>query len=897
MSDRQRLWLRVLSLLVPRWRRADWQREWSAELQARSRELEAWRAPRAEQSLQDAAGGMFRDALWLRFESLRDGLWLDLRLAARHLIRRPLGSLLVASVVAASVAVSVMAFVLVDRVLLQPLPFPDANALVRISQQHATAAPDSNTASRADLKDLRESSRGLSHVAGYYRTPRTVRTGGSVRGGDPAEVLSLAQVSADFFQALGVEAQIGRTFTAEETAAAIYISANAPRAADPRILLTHAYWLRRFAGDPDVVGSRIDVDRRSSLIVGVLPEWFVFPDETVDAFLPWSFDNAVHRDQRYLEGLGRLAPGWSLEAVQDEVSALDVEMARRFPDSNKGWTTRIEPLGGARVAPMRGSLVAGSMAVLAVLCLALLDIGMLQWVRAQVRIDGLRIRRALGASRGRVARTIFLEMALPSALGALVAGGLVAWWMAGEGLDLTLEWLLLPKSATVAVGEPGVQRTFLFWAATAGLAMVAAALIPAWRAAKLGSTGDLVDGGSRVVSSARRMRAVDLAVVTEIALATGLVCGSSLLLASWWNLTRVDPGFRADHVFVAPMILDNSAYDGAASRQFHEELRRRLGMLPGVESVASSTVLPMAPIGPDFARPVMRPGADRARDEATLADIRMATPELFPTLRIPLLAGRDFETRDNEKAEAVVVLSRRLADRMFEGGVHDAVGRDVVIDYSEYDLAARVVGVVENVRQSGLQGEPRAALYIPHAQRPYLIMNLAIRVDAVGGPDAHQLQEAILEIDPDQPPHSVRPLTGMVSGSIQRERITGSLVAAFGGAALALAALGLYGVLASAVSARRPEWAMRLALGARPRDLEVLVLGRAARLVMVGLPIGIALALGFGRTVSTLLYGVTTGDPGSLVVAVTVISFVAVAAAWLPARRAGRESPRRLLNS
>lgn len=891
MKGRRRIWLRALALLVPRGRRADWKREWGAELEARRLELDAWQAPQAEQALDDSAGGMLRDAVWLRVESVRDGLWLDLRLAGRNLVGRPLGSLLVTTVVAVAVAATVVAFVLVDRVLLQPLPFPEPESLVRIAQVHAVSSPDSTGASRADLKDLRETSRALSHVAGYYTTPRTVRTG------DVVEVLSLTQVSTDFFPALGVEAAIGRTFTAEETSAAIFNSANAPRAADPRILLTHDYWMRRFEGDPDVVGTRIDVDRRSSLIVGVLPEGFAFPGDDVDAFLPWSFDNAVHRDQRYLASIGRLAPGWSIEAARDEVRALDSELARRFPESNGGWATRIEPLDGATVAPVKGALVAGAMAVAAVLCLALLDIGMLQWVRAQARVDGLRIRRALGASRARVARTIFLEMALPSVIGAVLAGVAVAFWIAGGAWKVTLSWLSMPATAMDGSGGGSWIPTLVFWGFAALLAVAAGALIPALRAAKLGSNGCFDVAGQRVVSEARGMRAVDLAVVTEIALATALVCGSSLLLTSWWNLTRVDPGFQADAVYVAPMILDNSAYDGAGSRRFHERLRQHLASLPGVESVASSTVLPMAPIGPDFERPVMRPGADVARIEAPFADIRMATPDLFRTLSIPVLAGRDFAVRDDQNAESVVVVSRRLANRLFPEGFEEAVGQQVLVDYSEYDLSARVVGVVENVRQSGLQGEPRAALYIPHAQRPYLIMNLAVRVDPSGGPDAEALHKAILEIDPSQPPHSVTPLWELVSGSIQRERVTGSLIAAFGAVALALAALGLYGVLASAVSVRGAEWAMRLALGARPVDLETLVLGRAARFVGVGVPVGLALAFFFGRALSTLLYGVSSGLPALLAVTVLVIGLVALCAAWLPARRAGRVPTRRLLGA
>lgn len=893
MTGRPSLWLRLVSLLVPGARRADWRREWSAELEARGRELEVWQAPKATATLDEATAGMLSDAMWLRFESLRDGLWLDLRLAGRNLLRRPLGSLLVTTVVAVAVTAAVAGFVLVDRMLLQPLPFPEADSLVRVSQVHPTSAPDSTTASRADLRDLRESSRALSHVAGYYTMPRTVRTG---RDGDPAEVLNLAQVSADFFPALGVEAAEGRTFTAEEAAAAIFNSANAPRAADPRIVLTHATWLRRLGGDPAAVGSRIDVDRRSTLVVGVLPESFAFPSDDVDGFLPWSFDDAVHRDQRYLHAVGRLATGWSLESARGELRALDAELARRFPESNRGWETRIEPLGGATVAPVRGSLLAGSLAVAAVLCLALLDIGMLQWVRAQVRVEGLRIRRALGASRGRVARTIFLEMALPSLLGAVLGGGAVVLWMSSDLWRSSFRWLSLPDAFTVAAG-PALPRAFLFWLFTALLAVAAGALVPAWRAVRIGGAEQLGGSGHRVVGPADRLRAVDLAVVTEIALATALVCGSSLLLASWWNLVRVDPGFDAKHVYVAPMILDNSAYDGDGSRRFHAELRRELAALPGVESVASATVLPMAPIGPDFARPVMRGGAEVDRDEAPFADIRMATPDLFRTLRIPVLAGRDFDGRDDHDSEAVVMLSRALADRLFPGGGQESLDQEVVIDYSQYDLRARVVGVVENVRQSGLQGSPRAALYIPHAQRPYLIMNLAIRVDPTVGPDAVALQKAIVEFDPNQPPHSVRPLAAMVSASIHRERVTGSLVTAFGGSALALAALGLYGVLASAVSARRPEWAMRLALGARPRDLESLVLGRALRFIAVGVPLGLALSLGFGRAVTTLLYGVSVGQPVLLSGSVAVIGGVAVAAAWIPARRAGRVSTRRLVGS
>ncbi len=885
MNKWGRRWLMSLRWLVPRALRDDWQREWEAELRHREQELEAWNSPEATSNNRTHVLGALRDAWWLRAQSVREGVWLDFRLAARSLVRQRWGSLLVAAVVGGSVAATVIVFALVDSILLRPLPYPNASQLVQVFQLHPSAAPESKAASRADLATLRESNGSFSGIAGWYVAPRTMRADGV------AEVLSVAQVSADFFSILGVSPSIGRAFSAEETIASKFNSANAPQASDPVVVLSYGLWQRGFAGDATIVGATIEMERKTWRVLGVMPEGFAFPDREVEAWIPWSFDGARYRDQRYLSGLARLDQSVSMASARDELRVLGDDLAVRFPDSNQGWQFGLEPLEASTVGGAATSLSASAIAVLAVLLLAVLDVGLLQWVRSQSLMNGYVIRRALGASRRRVFHTMVVEMGLPALLGGLL-GGAVSFvtvrWLAST----TPQWTGLPRLDELS----WTSRTSGFWLGCMAAVALLTALAPALRAFRLRAGADAARSNSRGTANRTLVRALALLVVAEIAVASSLVAGSGLLLRSWWQLLHVDPGFSAEHVVVAPMILDNQAYDGAKSRQFHEALRQRIAHLPGVESVGSSTVLPMAPIGPDFARPVIAKGASMIAEEGPQADVRMATPGLFGTLAIPLLQGRDFIGSDGPDAEKVVLLNAELAEQLFAGGVAEAVGSEVVIDYSEYDYPARVIGVVGNVLQSGLQGEVRPSIYIPHAQRPYLMMNLAVRLDPKTPPSMAQLQQAILELDPGQPPHSLTRLSALVSRSIDRERLTGGLVSVFGLTALLLAMLGLYGVLAAAVSARRQELALRLALGACPRDLEGLVLRRSAALFAVGMTLGLLLTLGFGRLLSGVLYGTSPVDPAALAVSGLALGMTMFLASWIPARRAGRTAPLRALN-
>jgi putative ABC transport system permease protein len=408
-----------------------------------------------------------------------------------------------------------------------------------------------------------------------------------------------------------------------------------------------------------------------------------------------------------------------------------------------------------------------------------------------------------------------------------------------------------------------------------------------------GDPAAIVKDGGPATSSRARLRSRRLLVAAEIAVTVVLLTSSGLLLKSYLRLRGVDPGFQAEGVLVLPIALDGKAYAKGAG-PYYVRLQEKLEAIPGVTAAGGATYLPGTTVGPDFFRPVWADGERPAAGQEPLADVRIATPSYFATLGIPMKRGRGFDGRDDADGQRVIVVNESLARRIWPGG--DAVGRKLIIDYSTsgiYDY--EVVGVAGDVRAYGLRSLPRPELYIPHPQRTYLMMNMAVRVAGDPAAFVEPIRKAVLEIDPLQPVHSISILSDLLGRSVQRDRLVTTLMALFSGSALALAVLGLYGVVSYQVSRRTREIGIRIALGARSSDVRWTILSQEAPLLAAGLALGFAASAALTGLVQAQLYEVSASDPATFLAAGAALTLALLAAMHGPSRRASRIDPLEVL--
>jgi putative ABC transport system permease protein len=837
-------------------------------------------------------------------EELRDGrlataignLFADLRLGARGLVRAPGFAVTAVLLVALGVGASTAVFTLFSRVLLRPLPYPAAERLVsvweaspergidRIGVAHGNVAAWRREASRGGEGTRPRTPPVFEGLAITYTMGRTLTHGGE------SEVVLAAQVSADFFSVFGVTPAHGRTFTDEECERAVFSMANAPAGADPVALLGQGLFLRRFGGDPSVVGRTVQLDRISFRVVGVMPPGFAMPEPNVDLFIPWTLSKGIlPRDQRYVTAFARLADGVTPGQAEQRLAAVARALAAETPESNRGWEVRLAPLQGERTSGVRPALRALMGAVVLLLLIACSNVAILLLARGVSRAHETALMLSLGATRGRVVRPLLFEALLLTA-----AGGALGWGLAVAAIAVVRRIAPeLPRIEEVAVDLPGLA--FAIAATLVAAALSAAA--PALRAARLDPRLALQDGGGRTTAGTRGCGTHDALVALEVALTVVLLAGAGLLVRSVRLLGIAGGGFDPRGVLVAPVFLDTQRYgSGAKVRAYYTQLFERLRGVPGVTSVGAATTLPTSTLGPDFERPVWpqeRTGDDRAVRHAA---VRMVTTDYFATLGVPVVEGRPFGEQDTPDAPKVVSVSRSLARLLWPG--QRAVGKRLVVDYSTGGTYPyEVVGVVDDVRFRGPRSVPGLEIYFPHTQRPYLVLNVAVRVRGDETAAAAAVRNAFHDLDPAKPPHGVYRLSDLVGATYARERHAMRLLVSFAALACFLSACGVYGLLAYRVRQRRREIGIRMALGAGPSRVVLLVAGEGARLIAAGGLAGLALALAATRLLSSLLFGVTPTDPLTGLVVLLLLGALGLVASGLPALRAARIDASRALRS
>ncbi len=744
-----------------------------------------------------------------------EALGRDLRLALRALSRARAFTFVSVLLIALGVGASTTLFTLVERVLFRPLPFPEPGRLVRLFETSPERGVAHTGVARGNLAAWRSEARLFEGLAAGYAMGRTLSDD------QGSEVILTAQFTCDLFPMLGVRALHGRTFSNQECRRAVYSGAAAPKGADPVLVLGHGLWTRRFGADPSAVGRTVQLERRSFRIVGVLPNDLWLPEPGVQAFLPWTLDEELNHDQRYTTAIGRLRAGVTAAAAESELDAVAGRLASERPETNRGWGIALLPLHEhvtARARPVLLLLLGASGLVLLIACS---NVALLFFARGQARSRESALRLALGAARWQLLRLGLFEAgilaALGGALGAAFAGIALAW--------VPRLWADLPRR-----GELDLDATALGFAVLATLlaALIAGAL-PAWRSAQPDPREAFGDG-PRTTASRPTQAARDALVVAEIALTVVLLAGGGLLVRSVSALQAADSGFDAEDVLVAPIFLDAQGYDsGEKSRVYYAQVFERLRSLPGVVAVGGATALPTSPLGPDFARPVWPAEAGKHDHNVKQASIRIITPDYLDALRIPLVEGRGFSAGDGPNAKPVLAVSETLARALWPA--ESAVGKSLIVDYSTSGTYPyEVVGVVADVRFHGPRSEAQSAVYFPHAQRSYLVLNVAVRTKPGAPPLAAELRRVLHEIDPQKPAHGVSRLSDLLGATFAHERRAMQLFVAFAAVACLLSGLGVYGMLAYRVRQRSAEIGVRVALGATRTRVVRYVAGEAARL-------------------------------------------------------------------
>jgi putative ABC transport system permease protein len=798
-------------------------------------------------------------------------LWNDVRYAVRLMIKNPAFTLIAIVTLALGIGANTAIFTVVNAVLLRPLGFHDPTRLVMVAEKSQYPTISTSYANYVDWRDQSHSFESLEATRGATIT---------LTGAGEPDRLNSRYATAGMFPLLGVEAVAGRTFHPDEDRAG----------GAPVVLLSYGLWQRRFGGAPDTLGKSVTLDSHPYTIVGILPKGFELlqPADVFLAFTPWA--QTLPDDRNWHPGIfaiGRLKPGVTREQARSEMVGITKRLEEQYPIYNTGTSADVVGLQDRLVQNVRPALLLLLGAVGFVLLIACVNVANLLLARAASRGREVAIRTSMGASRWRIVRGLLTESVLISVTGG-ACGLLVA--SASLGPLLRLAEGSVPQVFTVSLDRSVLLFTFSVSVIT-GLLF---GIVPALRTTKLDLRETLNEGSRGSTSGPGQHRLRGVLVATEIAFAMLLLIGSGLLLRSFSRLQEVSPGFRSDHLLVADLPLSQNAYVKPEQRfQFFDRVVDRARTLPGVRSVGAASFLPVSG-GGGLITFNIEGRAPRSPHDYLAAGYRTITSQYMETLGIALLEGRNISAGDTEKAPAVVVINATMARTYFPGqnplGKRMQIGAvpDKDVPYME------VVGVVGDVHQ-GLDSDPQAEMYLPYKQADALlpVFQLSIVLRTAGEPrrQAAALRSALGEIDPNQPLVKIRTMNENMAASVTEPRFRTWLIGIFAGLALVLAAVGIYGVMSYAVTQRTNEIGIRVTLGAQAKDISRIVVGESLQLALWGVGAGIIAALVSTRMLRTFLYGTSTLDPVTFVVTAVLLTLVAVAASFVPARRATRVDP------
>lgn len=790
----------------------------------------------------------------------------DIRYAIRSLIKRPGFVVVAVATLAFGIGANTAIFSVVDAVLLSPLSFPEPDRIVVIDGTNLKLGiPEGGATSVPDFFDWRNQSSSFEQIAGFV-------AGGTVLvTNDEPERVRGTSVTEDFFPLFRTAPIKGRLIQADD-----FKEGN-----DYVAIVSYALWQRRFGASDNVIGSKVQVSNFSITIVGVMPPGFDYPTQT-EIWFPFPL-NPVNekRFNRFLNVVGRLKPGVTIQQAQTEMGLMSERLAQTYVETNMGWNVKLTNLQDRLVGNLRTSLLILLGAVTLVLLIACANVANLQLARATYRQREIAVRTALGASRFRIVRQLLTESVLLSILSGAV------------GLVLSI-WLTRLLVAVSPPNSPRFEeismdaRVFGFAFAVAFVTGVVFGLVPAIQTSKIDLNETLKESG-RSGSHARRNRIGSALMVSEIALSFMLLVGAGLLIKSFVRLREVNPGFNPSNMLTMRVSLPAGKYQQGEPRvQIYRQLVERISSLPGVASAGAITQLPLRGDTFNLGRGYLREGDPATPEAAGSANFLAVTPTYLDTMQIPLKAGRGFTERDTNETPKVIIVNESMARKLWPG--ESPVGRKIWVWYDE-KFHREIVGVVGDTRAS-LDTEADSQMYVPFAQDAgWGSLSLVVRTNSEPAALAGAVRNEIRAVDKGIVIYNVKTLDDVVTVSAAPRRTPMLLLSTFAGVAMLLAMLGIYGVTAYYVTQRTHEIGVRIALGAQMRDVLKLVLSRGVIFALVGIAIGVAGAFVLTRYLTTLLFGVPPIDLLTFILVAVILVVVALLACVIPARRAAKVDP------
>ncbi len=818
----------------------------------------------------------------MRRTNYMENLGRDLAYALRTLSKSQGFTLVIVLTLALSIGANSAIFSVIDGVLLRPLPYPEADRIARIFF-HSANYPRFPL-NPFDFRDFRERNRSFESIAGYTRGDM------QLSGTGQPERFAGFQITAGYFHVLGLKLARGHEFTAKDE-----IPGNAQS-----VVLSDRMWRNRFAADPNILGRKIILDAQPFTVVGVMPPGAEHPGneyhgvahgQTVDLWWPFAFrGNPNQRGSHYLEAIGRLKPGVSSAQGQAEMNALVAQMKREHPGDLDGWEVLVIPLYQEIVGPTQRLLWVLLGAVGLVLLIACANAANLLLARATARQREMAVRAALGASRPRLISQMLTESLLIAAIG----GGLaLPVAIAGVRALVSLLPADFPRADTIHVNAAMFGFTLLIALAT-GLLF---GLAPALQSGRADLQQSLREGGRGSSASGRHLRLRSVLVVGEVSLACILLIGAGLMLRSFVNLLRMDPGFRPEHLLTAGVSLPDKTYKSEETLTFWKRLSASLGSVAGIRAAGVGTDLPWTGYDDNIGGFTIE-GKKPPANSFFHARYHVASPDYFRAVGIPLVRGRFFTDDDTMKRPLVLLINQSMAHRYWPG--EDPVGKRLAFDDNpkEKDWLT-IVGIVGDVKDKPNSKEAEMAFWWPLPQTMVSIneMSIVVRGSSDAAVLANDVRQAVRQLDPTLAVANIKPMDQIADANVSTPRFALFLVALFAALALVLAAIGIYGVISYSVSQRTAEFGLRMALGAQSSDVLRLVLRQGVRLALVGVVLGLGGALALARVLRSLLYEVSAADPVTFACVSMAAVAIAAFACYLPARRATGVDPVNALRS
>jgi putative ABC transport system permease protein len=796
-------------------------------------------------------------------------LWQDLRFGARMLRKQPGFTFIAVFTLALGIGANTAIFSVDNAVLLRPLSFPEPEQLVRLYEQETDSTLSSARleVAPANFLDWQRQSRTLAGIAAWGKEAQPLASQ------DKAEPVVAAFVSANFFSVIGASPLQGQVFTPAED----------QPGRDTVALLGYGLWQRRFGGDPNLVGQRVNLDGSQYTVIGIMPAGFQYPpDAEIWTPLALNAGQTQMREAHFLKVIARRRPEAALTQVRAEMETIAASLAQQYPTTNKNWTVNVVPLLENEIGQVRQTMLMLMGAVGLVLLIACANVSSLLLARGATRRTEITIRAALGASRGRIARQLLTESALLAVLGGGL-GLLLASW--GVAALTALSPSEIPRLQTVSVDLRVLGFTLLITLLT-GLVF---GLAPALEAARFNLHESLKEGGRGASGSPAHRRVFGALVISEIALALVVLVGAGLLLHSFLRLRSVETGIETRNALTVEVNMPSARYsrdDWKVQRlNFYGQVIRRIAALPGVASVGAIDSLPLS--GDQRVWTFRKEGQALAPSERPAAGFQVATSDYFRAIGMQIRRGRAFTEADRDGAPQVVVINESFARQYYPN--EDPLGQRIII--RNHTLACEIIGIVNDVTHFGPDKAPAPEMYVPYNQLAIPGVPLVVRTNLAPETLVAAVQQEIRKVDREVAIGKVRTMTLLMSAALAERRFALLLLGMFAAAALLLAAVGIYGVMAYAVMRRAHEFGIRMALGAQSRNVLWLVIKQGMELILIGVTLGLAASLALTRLMKNLLFGVSATDPLTFAAIALLLTGVALLACWIPARSATKVDP------